>query len=147
MRDEYDFSSGVRGRYTDRAGGPMTETSLVFSDKGEVIQFHLPPGRTMGSIPDTRSLWTTMWKYRHCLGGVAHTHPWYGTASPSHTDVTTWRACEQGLGKLLLWPIVTFSEVRYFVFNRVTGNYCEAPPPSFEVSSLERLRELSKEGA
>ena len=123
----------------------MTEIALVFDEQGRIIRFHRPPGCTSCGIPDTRSLWETMWEWRERLGGVAHTHPWSGTAGPSQTDVTTWRACEQGLGKLLLWPIVTRSEVGYFVYNRVTGLYCRAGQPTFEISGLGRLLEMSLE--
>ena len=122
----------------------MIETALVFDDQGRVIRFHLPPGRTGGSIPDSRDLWDVIWQYREHVAGVAHTHPWNGQASPSGIDVTTWRAIEQGLGKLLLWPIVTFTEVRCFVYNEVTGDYCEAGPLTFEISGIDRLRELSR---
>jgi len=121
----------------------MTEIALVFDERGRVIRFHRPPGCTACGIPDTRSLWETLWKYRHLIGGVAHTHPWRGQASPSQTDVTTWRAIEQGLGKLLLWPIVTRSEVGYFVFNRVTKLYCRAGRPTITISGLDRLLEMS----
>ena len=127
----------------------MIETALVFDDQGRIIQFHLPNGRTAGSIPDSRSLWELLWQYREHVAGVAHTHPWDGTASFSGIDVTTWRAIELGLGKLLLWPIVTFTEVRCFVYNRVTGNYREVPRTAVgykwtdrrinEISGLDRL--------
>jgi hypothetical protein len=122
----------------------MIEHALVFDVEGRVIRFHRPPGCSAGGIPDTRDLWDTLWKWRGHIGGVAHTHPWPGSANPSQTDVTTWRACEQGLGKLLLWPIVTCSEVGYFVFNKVTGLYCRANP-NIEISGLDRLLEMSLE--
>jgi hypothetical protein len=125
----------------------MIETALVFDNRGRVIRFHLPPDRTGGSIPDSRDLWTLIWDYRRTVAGVAHTHPWEGPASPSGIDVTTWRAIEQGLGKLLLWPIVTFTEVRCFVYNDVTGGYeavSEADRRVKEISGIDRLRELSR---
>jgi hypothetical protein len=59
------------------------------------------------------------------LGGVAHSHPWEGEAHPSGTDVSTFRAIELGLGKRLLWPIVTLSEVRYYAVNPLTQECCE----------------------
>jgi len=121
-----------------------TETALVFDDQGRVIWYHLPPDRTRSFLPDSRDLWEVMWKHRDILGGVAHTHPWHGPANPSQTDTTTWVACEAGLGKRLLWPIVTFSEVGYYVHNAVTGLYCLAGPLTIEVSGLDRLRDLSK---
>lgn len=124
----------------------MTETALVFSNRGEIIRFHLPPGRTRASIPDSRDLWDIMWQYRRMLGGVAHVHPWEGHASPSGIDTSTWRACEQGLGTLLLWPIATFSEVRCFVWNAVTGEYTEAGPLTHKIHGINRLIEMAREG-
>lgn len=92
------------------------ETGLVFDRRGGAIYWHLPRGRTQSYLPDSQQLWRVLWEYHQegLLGGVAHTHPWSGEASPSHTDVTTFAAVEAGLGKRLVWPIVTFTEVRYF---------------------------------
>ena len=93
----------------------MIEVALVFDQQGNTIHWHLPPGRSGGWIPDTRDLWEVLWENRDRLGGVAHTHPWVGPAWPSQTDETTFSAIERGLGKRLLWPIVTFQEVRIFM--------------------------------
>ncbi len=94
----------------------MMEVALVFDKQGKTICFHEPQGRTGGSIPDSRNLWDILWENRHNLGGVAHTHPWNGDSWPSHTDVTTFRAIELGLGRNLLWPIATFTDLKTFVF-------------------------------
>ena len=77
----------------------MMETALVFDREGRTIHWHEPPGRSGGSLPDSRDLWGVLWEHRGHLGGVAHTHPWDGPAGPSHTDLTTFRAVELGLGK------------------------------------------------
>lgn len=90
------------------------ETGLVFDKHGGLIFWHVPPDRSSGALPDSRQLWDVLWENREILGGVAHTHPWNGSAGPSSTDVTTFAAVEVGLGKRLVWPIVTFSEVGYF---------------------------------
>ena len=123
----------------------MIECALVFDTQGRVIRYHLPPGRTAGSIPDSHALWDVLWKHRKIVGGVAHTHPWHGQSAPSSTDLSTFRAIEQGLGQLLLWPIVTFTEVRSFVWDSATKAYVEAGPLTFTLEGVERLRELSLE--
>jgi hypothetical protein len=94
---------------------PMKEVALAFDILGRPI--HWMDGATDSSIPDSRSLWDVIWETRNELGGVAHTHPWDGKANPSQTDLTTFFAIERGLGKKLLWPVVTFTDVGYFTSN------------------------------
>jgi hypothetical protein len=89
------------------------EVACVFDKKGIVFHWHTPPGSSSVSIPDSRDLWSVMWEHRGNLGGVAHTHPWYGVPSPSGTDITTFSACELALGQRLIWPIVTFNHIIY----------------------------------
>ena len=122
----------------------MLEVALVFDKEGKTIHWHVPPGRSSGHIPDTRDLWEVLWENRDRIGGVAHTHPWNGDAWPSLTDMTTFRAVERGLGRQLLWPVVTFTEMRGFVFNPVTGDYVQAGPLTIELEGLEELRERSR---
>lgn len=123
----------------------MIETAMVFDDQGGTILWHEPCGRTAGSIPDTRDLWEVIWENRGRLGGIAHTHPWDGEAWPSLTDVTTFDAIERALGKRLLWPIATFTEVRYFAKNVITGHYVEVGDPTFpNPLEIELLREKSR---
>lgn len=105
---------------------PMREMVLVFDTEGWAIFWKGPKGSSEGYVEDSDLLWDRIWHERAHIGGVAHTHPWNGEAHPSQTDVTTWAAIEAGLGKRLLWPIVTMTEVKYFVFNPVTKNYVEA---------------------
>jgi hypothetical protein len=121
----------------------MIEVAMVFDNEGKVIHWHLPPGRSGGSIPDTRDLWEILWENRDRLGGVAHTHPWHGEPWPSVTDVTTFRACELGLGKQLLWPVVTFDQIGCWVWNPLTKQYCLAGPLTFEIEGIDELRRLS----
>jgi hypothetical protein len=126
----------------------MIETAMVFDKEGNAIHWHTPPGRSSGYIPDTHYLWDILWTSRRYLGGVAHTHPWNGTASPSGTDLTTFAAIEAGLGVCLLWPIVTFSDVGYFGFNPLTKEYV-ALPDAFEGmiwwrNHIEELRQRSR---
>lgn len=100
----------------------MMETALVFDWEGRTIHWHEPPGRSASSLPDSRSLWDVLWEHRSSknggtgrLAGVAHTHPWNGPTGASQTDLTTFRAVELGLGQRLLWPIVTFTHIRWWV--------------------------------
>lgn len=123
----------------------MIEVALVFDLDGEVIHWHLPPGRSGGAIPDSRGLWEILWENRERLGGVAHTHPWNGRPGPSQTDVTTFAACEAALGKRLLWPIVTFDQVVSFEWvgpdPHAYGGLSFCP---FGVDNLEELRNQSR---
>jgi hypothetical protein len=127
----------------------MKETVLVFDDHGKTICFFEPEGRTSGSIPDTRSLWDILWDNRDRLGGVAHTHPWDGPASPSGTDRTTFEAIERGLGKHLLWPVVTFTDVLVVIRNPLyregeTATWTKAGPLTIEIEGIEELRARSR---
>jgi len=123
------------------------ETALVFSKWGSPLHWHVPPDRSMGAIPDSKDLWQILWDSREFLGGVAHTHPWIGAASPSQTDVTTLAAIEAGLGQRLVWPIVTFSEIAYFKWMGPERlDYLGAFQRRFRIrrEDIEQLRELSK---
>ena len=133
------------------------ETALVFDRHGRTIRFFEPPGRTSGSIPDIRAkgdigwgereakiLWYFILEHKDIVGGVAHTHPWNGPATPSNTDVLTFRAFEQhAVGRLLLWPVATFSDVGYFGYNEITGMYVPCGPMTIEINGLEELRRRS----
>ena len=126
----------------------MMETALVFDRNGKTICFHEPPGRSGGSIPDTRDLWEIIWENRENLGGVTHTHPWDGPAHPSITDVTTFDAIEKALGKHLLWPVVTFTEVTYVVrnilFEDSQHKWTRAGNVTIEIEGIEELRARSR---
>lgn len=126
----------------------MMETALVFDRNGKTICFHEPAGRSGGSIPDTRDLWEVIWENRENLGGVAHTHPWDGPAHPSITDVTTFDAIERALGKNLLWPVVTFTEVTYVVRNVLFEDgqhkWTRAGNVTITIEGIEELRARSR---
>lgn len=74
---------------------------------GRPVFWHLPAGRTSGSLPDSRELWDVLWEHRDMLDGFAHSHPGSGWPSPSQTDVTTFLAIERALGKRLKWWITS----------------------------------------
>mgnify|MGYP003642595045 CR=1 FL=1 len=128
---------------------PMMETALVFDTGGRILHWHEPAGRSSGSLPDSRGLWEVLWEHRAKekggtgrLGGVAHTHPWRGRAWPSGTDISTFRAVEQGLGQVLLWPVVTFTDVLCLRWEALSQVYISVPLPRLE--GLEELRERSR---
>lgn len=104
----------------------MHEVAMVFDKDGNAI--HWSSGRS-AAVPDSRTMWDIIWENRHKIGGVAHTHPWDGPTGPSGTDVTTWAAIEAGLGKRLLWPIVTMTHVHLFYYDEEQKRYVEPPPP------------------
>jgi hypothetical protein len=130
----------------------MIEVAVVFDKQGRAIYWHAPPGRTGGSIPDSSKLWDVLWANRHELGGVAHVHPWNGYTRPSGTDITTFKAIEAGLGKTLLWPIVTMTEVVYCTQSPMDKNqYVDLYPDQITFhftdwwqTNISNLRHLSK---
>ena len=127
----------------------MIEMAMVFTKEGKMI--YLQPGSSAGSVSDSRQLWDEIWENRDIVGGVAHTHPWTGMTQPSSTDVTTFAAVEAGLGKRLIWPIVTFTHVNYFGWRHDWGDYAEIMEVDFRDEShwhrlINTLRFLSQQG-
>ena len=128
----------------------MMETAMVFDKFGSVIRWHEPADRSSGALPDSRSLWDFLWENRNNLGGVAHTHPWNGEVWPSATDLTTFRAVERGLGVKLIWPVVTFTAIKYYVWDEEDESYATTQPDFAEgshwIQNLEELRRKSHNG-
>lgn len=123
----------------------MIEVALVFDREGRTLYWHLPPGRTGVSIPDSRSLWEVLWTHRRHLGGVAHSHPWAGRPDASRTDLTTWSACERALGSRLVWPIVTLTEEACFAWSGPGElDYAPQDAPVIRVEDLPVLRRESR---
>lgn len=89
----------------------MIEAGVVIGTDGP-IHWHLPAGRTGGSIPDSRQLWKVLFENRKadCLG-FAHSHPGGGVPGASWTDLTTFAAVEAGLGRRLDWWITSSDHV------------------------------------
>lgn len=83
------------------------EAGVVFGFDHEVIHWHLPENRTGGSLPDSRQLWDVLWENRLRVWGFAHTHPGSGSPVPSWEDLTTFAGIELGLGRRLIWPILS----------------------------------------
>ncbi|APU89009.1 conserved hypothetical protein [Virus Rctr197k] len=128
----------------------MIEAGVVIDTDGKPIHWHLPPGRSGGSLPDSRELWTIIWENRDRISGFAHTHPWNGDAWPSGTDITTFEAIEAALGRELSWWVVTLDQVALIRRDHDT----HGPPYQWGVHKLranepepawvDRLRELSR---
>lgn len=85
----------------------MIEVGVVIAQDGTPWHWHLPAGRTSGSLPDSRGLWDVFWEQRHHLAGFAHSHPGSGWPGPSWTDLTTFAAIEAALGRRLDWWITS----------------------------------------
>lgn len=87
------------------------ECAALIGKDDEVLLWHKPQLSTATYIPDSASLWRSIWAHRDVITGVAHTHPCADAAWPSATDLSTFDALELGLGRKLTWWIVTLAEV------------------------------------
>ncbi|MEQ1501228.1 MAG: Mov34/MPN/PAD-1 family protein [Myxococcota bacterium] len=90
------------------------EVAVVLDRDHQVLFWHRPPDATSVALPDSRTLWDVLWAERERLGGVAHSHPGSGEPWPSREDLTTFAACEAGLGRRLGWWIATADRVARF---------------------------------
>lgn len=84
----------------------MKEAGVILDLAGNPIYWHLPNDRSGGALPDSQELWKVFWENRDNISGFAHSHPGFGPTGPSLTDLTTFSAIRQGLGKKLDWWIV-----------------------------------------
>lgn len=88
------------------------EAAAVIGLDGEsVLYWHLPPGRSVTGLPDSHILWSVYWQHRETMSGQAHTHPGTGTPSPSIEDLTSYAACERGLGRHYNWWIASMDRL------------------------------------
>jgi hypothetical protein len=123
----------------------MIETAVVVDKDGESIHWHLPPGRSSVSIPDTKDLWDVLWDNRGNLSGVAHSHPGGGIPSPSIEDLTTFAPCEAALGQRLVWWIISENYVVSFVWKGPSEyDYEGSLLTDTEVEGLTWVDELRK---
>jgi hypothetical protein len=83
------------------------EAGVVLDRVGRPLYWHLPEGRTWGSLPDCHLLWDILWRSRHGISGFAHSHPGRGLPAPSSEDLTTFAAIEAALGARLDWWITS----------------------------------------
>lgn len=91
----------------------MIEAGVVVDKDEQPLFWHLPLGRSAGSLPDSRTLWDVIWEAfkADTLLGFAHSHPGSGVPGPSYSDVTTFAAIEAALGKRLTWWITSSDHV------------------------------------
>ena len=126
------------------------ETAVVLDMSQRPIYWHLPPGRSAVSLPDSRKLWDLLWSQRDSLLGVAHSHPG-NLLRPSLVDVSTFAAVEAGLGRRLFWWIVTQESLAVYRYHPRTGGYEIVRTPLTEPMNEETpswvasLRHLSSE--
>ena len=121
----------------------MIETGVVLLGH-EPLYWHLPPGRTGGSLPDSRALWDVLWEHRKAENlGFAHSHPGGGVPGPSWTDITTFSGVELGLGRRIDWWI-TSSERVILLRWQGPAKYDYDANLQEETPWADRLRELSK---
>ena len=66
---------------------------------------HLDCG-SAARIPDSRERWEVIWERRENITEIAHSHPG-DFLDFSDEDLTTIEAVEAGIGRKLLWSIVT----------------------------------------
>jgi hypothetical protein len=120
----------------------MLEMGVVIGRDGTPLHWHAPEGRTGAALPDSRALWDVLWEGRDALAGVAHTHPGAGRPAPSLEDLTTFSAIERGLGRRLMWWLVSATEV-------VACSFCGPDALAYGVEPVPdppwagRLRRLS----
>lgn len=128
----------------------MIETGVLVDRNHAPLLWHVPPGASQGSLPDSRDLWDVIWENRERVLGFAHVHPWDGQAAPSNVDLTTFDAVERALGRPLEWWIVTFSETRrvtsYDPTNLVYSPawYVSLPVDENSLPWIAHLRHLSR---
>ena len=91
----------------------MIEAGVVIDKHKKPLFWHLPEGRSAGSLPDSRTLWEVFWDAfkLDTLLGFAHSHPGSGVPGPSYSDVTTFAAVEAALGRRLDWWITSSDHV------------------------------------
>jgi len=126
----------------------MIEAGVVLINcfvDGHPVYWHLPDGRTGGSLPDSRKLWEILWELRRVDSlGFAHSHPGSGIPCPSHIDITTFCAIESGLGRRLDWWITSADRViklRWKGPDKHDYESCLVQEPSW----ANQLRQYSKD--
>jgi hypothetical protein len=102
------------------------EAGVVVDRAGLPLHWHLPEGRTAGSLPDSALLWDVLWTRRHEIAGFAHSHPGRGAPAPSIVDLTTFAAVEAALGRRLDWWITSEDELVVVRFVDLEGGYRSA---------------------
>jgi hypothetical protein len=126
----------------------VIEAGVAVDRNGNPLFWHLPEGRTSGSIPDSRTLWQVLWDAfkEDTLLGVAHSHPGSGVPEPSYTDVTTFAAIEAALGTRIYWWITSDTDVVRLEWRGPDKLTYAATIVDEEPSWADELRRLSQQG-
>jgi proteasome lid subunit RPN8/RPN11 len=126
----------------------MIEAGMVLDKHGMPFFYHAPPGRTSGSLPDSRTLWELLWTNRKDISGFAHSHPGKGYPRPSHTDRTTFAAIDAALGMKLDWWILSEDKVSLVCFTNYSYEVYQTldmPTDAFPwVRALRRLSQMEE---
>jgi hypothetical protein len=99
----------------------MNETCVVIGADNNALYWHNVAASNI-KIPDSRELWNFLWENKDVITGVAHTHPGFGRPHPSTTDITTFIAVENGLGKHLNWFIISQDSQTLCLFDHERGD-------------------------
>jgi len=89
----------------------MIEAGVVINKHGDPLFWHLPEGRSAGSLPDSRTLWQVLWDAFKADTLLGFAHPGSGVPGPSYSDVTTFAAVEAAIGRRLDWWITSSDHV------------------------------------
>lgn len=125
----------------------MREVAVVLDREHRPIWWHDPAGSSAVALPDSRDLWEVLWTERARISGVAHSHPGRGDPAPSAEDLSTFAACEDGLGMRLQWWIATLDHVLCFDWiGPMRYDFQGRPPasPHETAAWLHALRERSQ---
>lgn len=120
------------------------EAGVLLNLDCEPIYWHLPEGRHVGALPDSRELWCAIWERREDVLGFAHSHPGLGEPEPSDEDLTTFAAIELALGKRLVWWISSRDQSVEVSWRGPGRLDYSAAPVMYEPDWVSELRTLSR---
>lgn len=118
--------------------------AVIGLDEEQVLYWHLPPGRRSVALPDSRKLWDIYWEHRASMSGQAHSHPGTGWPGPSWEDITSYEACESGLGRRYKWWIASMNRLVVVRWRGPARYDYETVRVEHEPSWVAELRRLSK---
>lgn len=120
------------------------EAGVLVNLDCEPIYWHLPEGRHVGALPDSRDLWLQIWNNRDQVLGFAHSHPGSGHPAPSYEDLTTFAAVESALGKRLVWWITSEDQFSEWCWIGPDKLDYRKGPAIYEPEWMAELRDHSK---
>ena len=89
---------------------------------------------TRASIPDSHERWQIIWDHRNEITEIAHSHPG-DFLDFSKEDLTTMEAVEAGIGRTLVWSIITENGF----LSRIDGTDTRRSDQPWWVEFLRRL--------